>query len=125
MPAIVIGLAGKPLAQVDHRRQGLVGGDLPAGPGPNVAHRHRAEAAAAAAVAGLHLHRHVQQHDVGHHAAAELDRRPETDGSVLEVTSQREISVGLGHQCTYISQSSILTGSEMPCRMDSMARRLR
>ena len=69
------GVGSRPATELDHGGQRLIGGDFVGGPCPDAAHRHRAETLARATVAGFHLHGDVQEHGVGHHAAAELDRR--------------------------------------------------
>ena len=61
-------------SHVDHGCQRLVGGDHPAGPSPDVADGHRAKPSPTMTIASFHLRGHIQQHDVGHRAAAELQR---------------------------------------------------
>ena len=63
---------------LDHGRQVSLAA-CAVGQAQTVAHRHRAETLAAAAIAGFHVNGDVQHHSVGHHPAAELDRRPVLD----------------------------------------------
>ncbi len=70
-----VGRLDEALSQVGHRGERLLDREGCGGPRPDVPHRHRPEAPAPPSVAGLDLDGHVQQHGVGDHAAAELDRR--------------------------------------------------
>jgi hypothetical protein len=65
----------KLLPQGQHRLERLRRGKLRAWPGPDIPHRHRTEPFGAAPVARLHPQTDIQQHRVGHHPAAKLDRR--------------------------------------------------
>ena len=66
---------GQASAEGDHGRYGRVVDDLPARPGPDRTHRHGAMAQGTSPVTRFDPYGHVQEHGIGNHPAAELERR--------------------------------------------------